>query len=108
MPNNKMFGQFPYRTMNDLNKNSAFTTELGESECGGFITFAEGLRANQSWGAEWFSVARRFFMYGSGKVYVPQWGEVDRIVDYTTSLEATLMWEMDVPYGIGRPVVRPA
>jgi hypothetical protein len=87
--------QFPYRIMNHLNVNSAFTTEMTLEECQPFLDFANGLRANQSWKAAWFLVARRFFLYGSGKEFLPQWDEVDRIVDYVTALEATLTPERD-------------
>jgi hypothetical protein len=94
-PDGTLFAQIPHRTMNDLNIRSAFTTEITLEECLLFMKFADGLRASQSWRAPWFSVARRFFLYGSGKEYVPQWDEFDRIVDYTTALEATLVPETE-------------
>jgi hypothetical protein len=87
--------QAPYSNMNALNRNSVFTTELEPEECPKFIEFANGIRSSQSWGAPWFSIARRYFMYGSGKEYMPQWDEVDRIVNYGTALEATLTPEQD-------------
>jgi hypothetical protein len=87
--------QHPYRFINDLNSHSVLTTELYQEECDGWRTFAEGLRKSGSWRAPWFLVARRFFLYGGAKEFSPRWDEVDRIVDYTTALEATLVPEMD-------------
>src|SRR5207244_389590 len=70
-------------------------TAMTSEECGPFMEFANGLRGSQSWSAPWFRVARRFFMYGGAKELSPKWDEVDRIVDYATALEATLVHEMD-------------
>jgi hypothetical protein len=43
----------------------------------------------------WFSVAKRYFLYGGAKEFNPYIGELDRIVDYAIALEAVLMFEHD-------------
>jgi hypothetical protein len=43
----------------------------------------------------WFSVAKRFFLYGGGKEFNPYTGELDRIVDLVVALEAVLVFEKD-------------
>ncbi|HEY6302544.1 MAG TPA: hypothetical protein VIX14_05705, partial [Terriglobales bacterium] len=50
---------------------------------------------SQSWNADWFAAARRFFLSGGAKHFNPRWDEVDRILDYVTALEATLVPEKD-------------
>jgi hypothetical protein len=92
-PNSETLTQYPYRMMNSLNSNSVLTTELSETDREQWSEFAGGLRSSQSWGAEWFSVSRRFFLYGGAKEFNPGWGEVDRIVDYATALESALVPE---------------
>ena len=94
-PDEKQLIQAPYRVINEGNADSIFTTDMKPEECGPFMDFANGLRKSQSWSAAWFLVARRFFLYGGAKEFSPKWDEVDRIVDYATALEATLVHEMD-------------
>lgn len=94
-PNGETLAQYPYRMMNGLNSNSVLTTELSESDREPWLAFADGLRTSQSWGSQWFSVSRRFFLYGGAKEFNPAWDEVDRIVDYATALESALVPEGD-------------
>lgn len=94
-PNGETLTQYPYRMMNSLNSNSVLTTELTETEGEQWSAFAGRLRSSQSWDAEWFSVSRRFFLYGGAKEFNPGWDEVDRIVDYATALESALVPEGD-------------
>lgn len=94
-PSGNRVVQFPYRAMNDLNSYSAIRFELGPHECEPWKTFANGIRASQSWGSDWFSVGRRFFLYGGAKEFNPTWGDVDRIVDYATALEAAVVPESE-------------
>jgi hypothetical protein len=94
-PNGETLAQYPYRMMNALNGNSILTTELKDDDGKGWPAFADGLRTSQSWDAKWFSVSRRFFLYGSANGFNPDWGEVDRVVDYATALEAALVPEGD-------------
>jgi len=92
-PNGETLTQYPYRMMNSLNSNSVLTTEFGDDDPAQWPGFAASLRASQSWDAQWFFVARRFFLYGGAKEFNPGWDEVDRIVDYATALEAALVPE---------------
>jgi hypothetical protein len=94
-PNGEILTQFPYRMMNSLNSHSLLTTELSDNDSRRWFGFADILRRSQSWGAEWFLVARRFFLYGGAKAFNPTWDEVDRIVDYATAIEAVLVPEID-------------
>jgi hypothetical protein len=57
--------------------------------------FAAGIRGSKSWSSAWFAAARRFFLSGGAKRFDPRWDEVDRIVDYATAVEATLVPERD-------------
>jgi hypothetical protein len=41
----------------------------------------------------WFSVAKRFFLYGGAKEFNPYIGELDRILDFAVALEAVLLFE---------------
>jgi hypothetical protein len=41
----------------------------------------------------WFTVAKRFFLYGGAKEFNPGQYEIDRIVDYCIALEAVLTFE---------------
>ena len=94
-PSGNRVVQFPYRAMNDLNSYSAVRFAFGSDECEQWKDFSEGVRASRSWNSTWFSVARRFFLYGGATEFNPQWDDVDRIVDYATALEAALVPEMD-------------
>lgn len=94
-PSGKVVVQFPYRAMNDLNSYSAIRFEFGPDECEPWRAFATDIRQARSWDSAWFSVARRFFLYGGSTEFNPQWHEADRIVDYATALEAALVPEMD-------------
>jgi Apea-like HEPN len=87
--------QFPYRAMNDLNSYSALRFEFRSDECDSWKAFAKNVREGCSWNSDWFSVARRFFLYGGGKEFNPKWDDVDRIVDYMTAVEAAVVPEMD-------------
>jgi hypothetical protein len=81
--------------MNNLNSNSALAFESRQDECQSWHVFANGIRKGQSWNAGWFAVARRFFLYDGAKEFSPKWDDVDRIVDYATTLEATLVPEQE-------------
>lgn len=81
--------------MNSLNSHSILTTELSDDDREPWSAFAGGLRSSQSWCARWFSVARRYFLYGGAKEFNPGWDELDRIIDYATALEAALVPETD-------------
>jgi hypothetical protein len=94
-PTGHTFVQFPYRAMNDLNSYSVLQFEIELNECGSCKAFAEGIRGSQSWSSDWFTAARRFFLSGGAKQFNPKWDDVDRILDYATALESTLVPEKD-------------
>ncbi len=94
-PSGNTLVQFPYRAMNDLNSYSPLRFEVGSEECQAWKAFARGIRESQSWSSDWFAAARRFFLCGGAKQFNPKWDDVDRILDYATALEATLVPEKD-------------
>jgi hypothetical protein len=94
-PSGKAVVQFPYRAMNDLNSYSAIRFAFGPDDCQPWKDFANGIRLCKAWNSTWFSVARRFFLYGGATEFNPLWDDVDRIVDYATALEAALVPETD-------------
>jgi hypothetical protein len=94
-PTGHTFVQFPYRAMNDLNSYSVLRFEIELNECGSCKAFAESIRRSQSWSSDWFTAARRFFLSGGAKQFNPKWDDVDRILDYATALESTLVPEKD-------------
>jgi hypothetical protein len=95
LPSGNPIVQFPYKAMNDLNSYSAIRFEMAPHECEEWDAFAKETRARDSWHSAWFAVARRFFLSGGAEEFNPRWDAVDRIVDYATTLEATLVPEMD-------------
>jgi len=94
-PSGNVVVQFPYRAMNDLNSYSALRFEFGNDECDSWKAFASAIVRSRSWNSDWFSVARRFFLYGSATEFNPFWDDVDRIVDYVSAVEAAVAPEMD-------------
>jgi hypothetical protein len=93
--------QFPYPVFSDISTTLVF--EIRQDDCPDWDTFASELKNKEAWTSPWFKVARRFFLYGAAKEFncysEPQAGiennEVDRVVDYATALEATLVPERD-------------
>jgi len=94
-PSGNRIVQFPYRAMNDLNSYSTLRFEVESEECESWKAFADGIRKSQSWTSDWFATARRFFLSGGAKEFNPKWDDVDRILDYATALESTLVPEKD-------------
>jgi len=95
MPDGETQTPSPSRLMNNVNSSSVLMTDLTQEDCERWTAFAKDVRASRSWGSQWFSVARRFFLYGGAKEFNPMWDEVDRIVDYATALEAAVAPETD-------------
>lgn len=95
LPSGERHGQLPYRAMNDLNSYSSLPFHVGLEEVASWKGFANDIRKSQSWGSDWFAIARRFFLSGGAKQWNPRWDDVDRVVDYATALEATLVPEPD-------------
>jgi len=94
-PSGRTSVQFPYRAMNDLNSYSLLRFSFQSLECLSWSGFAATVRQGQSWRSDWFTAARRFFLSGGAKPFNPKWDEVDRVVDYATALESTLVPERD-------------
>jgi len=94
-PSGNVLVQFPYRAMNDLNSYSLLRFEIESGECQSWKAFADRIRESQSWSSDWFAAAKRFFLSGGAKPFNPKWDDVDRIVDYATALESTLVPEKD-------------
>jgi hypothetical protein len=85
----------PYRAINDLNSYSRLPFEIKAEKCESWGAFADGIRQSQSWTSDWFAAARRFFLSGGAKPFNPAGDDVDRVVDYATALESTLVPERD-------------
>jgi hypothetical protein len=81
--------------MNDRNSYSTLLFNVQSKECQSWNGFANGIRKSQSWNSDWFAAARRFFLCGGAKQFNPKWDDVDRVLDYTTALESTLVPEKD-------------
>ena len=94
-PSGNSLVQFPYRAMNDLNSYSRYRFKVGPEDCERWKAFAEPIRRSLSWKSDWFSTARRFFLSGGAKPFNPQWDDLDRITDYSTALESTLVPEKE-------------
>jgi hypothetical protein len=95
LPSGRTLVQFSYRAMNDVNSYSKHPFEAKAEECESWKGFADEVRKRQSWGSDWFAAARRFFLSGGAKPFSPVRDDVDRVVDYATALEATLVPEKD-------------
>ena len=89
--------QYPYRAMSPLVLNySTRQYVLKQAECADWEKFANPLQASAQWNSAWFSVSRRFLLYGGGKEFNANFeGDVDRVIDYITALEAALVPESD-------------
>ncbi len=81
--------------MNDLNSYSLSRFEVGPDDRQTWKGFADRIRQSKSWRSDWFATARRFFLSGGAKQFNPKWDDVDRIADYATALESTLVPERD-------------
>jgi len=94
-PSGRRSLQVPYRAMNDLNSYAGQRFEVKSEDCVLWGAFADIVRQSQSWSSGWFAAARRFFLTGGAKPFDRKSGDVDRIVDYATALEAALVPETD-------------
>lgn len=97
-PSGALSIQFPQRIATEITTTSFF--RFSQTECDDWDDFKSELTASQSWESRWFKIARRFFLYGGAKEFNPEWGDVDRVVDYMIALEAMLVPERG--YGIGQ------
>ncbi len=85
------FRQYPYRFTADFH--STYPYRMESIDCARLDDFIKMIAGREAWNSQWFKIARRFFMYGASKEFNPSWDEADRVVDYTTALEAALVPE---------------
>jgi hypothetical protein len=96
----------PYQAMNDLNSFAELRFGMNPDGCDAWKAFATEIRQVPSWNSRWFTTARCFFLSGGAKPCKPKSDDVDRIVDYATALEASLVPEND--YNVRRITRRAA
>jgi hypothetical protein len=94
-PSGNILIQLPDRAMNDVNSYSSLRFSMESTECELWKAFAGDIRKSQSWSSGWFAATRRFFLCGGAKQFNPEREDVDRILDYATALESTLVPERD-------------
>jgi len=94
-PSGEALVQFPNRAVNDLNSYSDRHFKVESAECESWKAFADDIRKGPPWNSHWFTTARRFFLSGGAKPFNPSGDDVDRVVDYATALESTLVPEND-------------
>ncbi len=94
-PSGEALVQFPNRAVNDLNSYSDRHFKVESAECESWKAFADDIREGPPWKSHWFATARRFFLSGGAKPFNPSGDDVDRVVDYATALESTLVPEND-------------
>lgn len=85
---------YPNRVISNIVSESTRQYTFRMDDVTKWESFAETLRASPSWDADWLKIARRSFIYGMSKEFNANFeSEVDRVVDYMTTLEATLVPE---------------
>jgi Apea-like HEPN len=85
-------GQYPYRAISPLVTTSTRPFQFTQTDCIEWERFAEPLKAASQWGSSWFRVVRRCLLYAGGKEFNPNFQDnIDRVIDYITALEATLV-----------------
>jgi hypothetical protein len=84
--------QDSYRTTVEI---TGKTYRLDGRECSSWDSFADSVRGAPAWKSDWFSVARRFFLYAGAKEFNAEFDEIDRMVDYAVALEACVVPESD-------------
>jgi hypothetical protein len=89
--------QHPYRAISNLVSNHSLRPYLlKQEETADWETFESPIRTSPQWKSTWFQVCRRWFLYGGGKEFNPEFEmEVDRVVDYASAVEAALVPEHD-------------
>jgi hypothetical protein len=96
-PDSEPLTQFPYRVINDLvSAPSTRPFTINRSDISKWEEFAVSMKASSAWNSNWFEVSRRSFLYGGSTEFNANFtSEVDRVMDYTTALEAALVPESD-------------
>jgi hypothetical protein len=84
--------QYHYRAISPLVDVSSSAFRFEEKDCTEWERFAAPLKAAPQWGSSWFRVVRRCLLYAGGKEFNPKFqDDIDRVIDYMTALEATLV-----------------
>lgn len=84
--------QYPYRAMSPLVFVSSRPFRFSPDDCAVWERFATSLRGTPQWDSAWFRVVRRCLLYAGGKEFNPNFqDDIDRVIDYMTALEATLV-----------------
>jgi len=94
---NSLARQCPYRVNSNLVSNHSLRPyTLNQAETADWEKFEAGLRASPAWESSWFKICRRCFLYGGSQEFNPNFEfDIDRVIDYTSSLEAALIPEHD-------------
>jgi hypothetical protein len=88
--------QFPYYGVSELvGSHSTREFRFEESDCIPWEAFGVSLRLSPQWASSWFAAARRFLLYGGGKEFNPYHGDIGRVIDYVTAIEASIVPEAD-------------
>jgi len=89
--------QYPYRAISNSVFNSSRPFRIDLADVPEFEVMASSLKSSASWNSSWFSVARRWFLYGGAKEFNPNFeSDVDRVADNMAALEATFVPKSDL------------
>src|ERR1017187_6802861 len=84
--------QYPHRAISPLVTPSTRPFQFAQADCTAWERFAEPLKSAPQWYSSWFRVVRRCLLYAGGKKFNPNFhDDIDRVIDYMTALEATLV-----------------
>ncbi len=84
--------QYPHRAISPLVTTSTRPFQFAQADCTAWERFAEPLKSAPQWYSSWFRVVRRCLLYAGGKEFNPNFhDDIDRVIDYMTALEATLV-----------------
>lgn len=91
-PDQPLARQLPYRYFADIDSINPYRLrQADEPAVQRMLAMLRTLPALSAW----FTVAKRFFLYGGAKEFNPGQYEIDRIVDYCIALEAVLTFESE-------------
>lgn len=93
--NGTILQQFPQRTMTEKYSPQSNWYVFHKDDCAVFDHFADEIRQTPAWRSAWFETATRYFLFGSAKEFELEFGVVDRVIDYTIAMEASLVPEVD-------------
>ena len=88
-----LLSQYPYPIVFS-NYHSPHHYKISSCDTVAFDGFSKKLLSSSGWGAPWFQIARRFFLWGTTKEFFAGRDD-ERILDYMIALEALLVFESD-------------